>query len=84
MRANVLVVPSCHPSANNDDGRQSHHLFFDCPNLLVLRLLSLHQHQLAGSEEAGGPREQSGAREKLAGCLEGGGESRGVDFALIV
>lgn len=26
----------------------------------------------------------SGAREKLAGCLEGGGESRGVDFALIV
>lgn len=72
MKPNVLVVPSCHSSANNNDGWQSHHLFFDCPNLLVLRLLSLHQHQLAGSEEAGGLCEPSGAREKLAGSLEGG------------
>lgn len=82
MRANVLVVPSCHPSANNDDGRQSHHLFFDCPNLLVLRLLSLHQHQLAGSEEAGEPEWCQGKISRVS--RGGGGGSRGVDFALIV
>lgn len=39
-KANVLVVPSCHTCLNNNDGRQSHHIVFNRPNLLVLRLLS--------------------------------------------
>lgn len=67
-KANVLVVPSCHSCLNNNDGRQSHHVVFNRPNLLVLRLLSLHQQQRACSQEAAGP---FGAREKLAGGLEG-------------
>lgn len=67
-KANVLVVPSCHSCLNNNDGGQSRRAVFHRPNLLVLRLLSLHQQQRAGSQAAAGPL---GAREKLAGGLEG-------------
>ena len=69
----MFVVPVCHFSANNNDGRQSVVLFRDRLNLIPTR-----------SEEQGGLRVASSARggKNSRGVLRG--ECRGVDFGLIV